>query len=128
MDFDSYKKAGLSLGSGALLICDEDNCIVDIVKVLTNFFCVESCGKCTPCRIGTKRMYDLLTGITKGAGKLEDLEVLNSLSISLFDLSNCGLGQSAGTPVHDMIAYFKTEVEAHIKLGVCPAGICPMHA
>jgi NADP-reducing hydrogenase subunit HndC len=128
MDFDSYKKVGLSLGSGALLICDEDNCIVDIVKVLTNFFCVESCGKCSPCRIGTKRMYELLTGITKGAGKLEDLEVLNSLSISLFDLSNCGLGQSAGTPVHDMIEYFKTEVEAHIKLGVCPAGICPMHA
>jgi NADP-reducing hydrogenase subunit HndC len=128
MDFDSYKKAGLSLGSGALLICDEDNCIVDIVKVLTNFFCVESCGKCTPCRIGTKRMYDLLTGITKGAGKLEDLEELNSLNNSLFDLSNCGLGQSAGTPVRDMIAYFKTEVEAHIKLGVCPAGSCPMHA
>jgi NADP-reducing hydrogenase subunit HndC len=128
MDFDSYNKAGLSLGSGALLICDEDNCIVDIVRVLSNFFCVESCGKCTPCRIGTKRMYDLLTGITKGTGKLEDLEELNSLSISLFDFSNCGLGQSAGTPVRDMIAYFKAEVEAHIKLGVCPAGICPMHA
>lgn len=128
MDFDSYKKVGLSLGSGALLICDEDNCIVDIVKVLTNFFCVESCGKCTPCRIGTKRMYDLLMGITKGTGKLEDLEELKSLNISLFDLSNCGLGQSAGTPVRDMVEYFKTEVEAHIKLGVCPAGICPMHA
>lgn len=128
MDFDSYKKAGLSLGSGALLICDEDNCIVDIVKVLTNFFCVESCGKCTPCRIGTMRMYDLLMGITTGAGKLEDLVALNSLSVSLFDLSNCGLGQSAGTPVRDMLEHFKDEVEAHIKLGVCPAGICPMHS
>ncbi|MGB4595681.1 MAG: NADH-quinone oxidoreductase subunit NuoF [Anaerolineaceae bacterium] len=128
MDFDSYKKAGLSLGSGALLICDEENCIVDIVKVLMNFFCVESCGKCTPCRVGTKRMLDIITDITTGAGKLEQLEQLKSLSDDLYELSNCGLGQSAGTPIRDMLEYFKAEVEAHIKLGVCPTGICPMHA
>ena len=126
MDFDSYKKAGLSLGSGALLICDEDNCIVDIVKVLTNFFCVESCGKCTPCRVGTRRMLDIITGITKGEGKLEQLEQLKLLSNSLFELSHCGLGQTAGTPIRDMLEYFKAEVEAHIKLGICPTGICPM--
>lgn len=126
MDFDSYQKAGLSLGSGALLICDEDNCIVDIVRVLMNFFCVESCGKCTPCRVGTTRVLDIITGITKGEGKLQNLEQLESLSSNLFELSHCGLGQSAGTPVRDMLEYFKAEVEAHIKLGVCPSGICPM--
>jgi len=126
MDFDSYKRAGVSLGSGALLICDEDVCIVDLAKVLLNFFRVECCGKCTPCRIGTKRALDILSDITLGKGKLEDLEELLALSDELTDLSNCGLGQTAGTPIKDMLKYFRAEVEAHIRLGVCPTGVCPM--
>jgi len=127
MDFESYRKAGVSLGSGALLICNDSVCIVDLAVVLTNFFRVESCGKCTPCRIGTKRAYDLLVGISKGQGKMEDLAELETLSHALIALSNCGLGQTAGTPLKDMFNYFRAEVEAHIKLGICPCGICPMH-
>lgn len=127
MDFDSFKRAGVSLGSGALLICNDDTCIVDLAKVLLNFFKVESCGKCTPCRIGTKRAYDILEEITNGKGTLENLDELLTLSQEMRDLSNCGLGQTAGTPLKDMLAYFRAEVEAHIRLGVCPTGVCPMH-
>jgi len=126
MDFDSYKRAGVSLGSGALLICDEEVCIVDLAKVLLNFFRAECCGKCTPCRIGTKRAYDILSEISHGKGKLEDLDELLTLSNELNDLSNCGLGQTAGTPLKDMLKYFRAEVEAHIRLDVCPTGVCPM--
>lgn len=126
MDFDSYKRAGVSLGSGALLICNDEVCIVDLAKVLLNFFRVESCGKCTPCRIGAKRAHDILINISRGKGSLENLDELLTLSKEMLELSNCGLGQTAGTPIRDMLAYFRAEVEAHIKLGVCPTGICPM--
>ncbi|HZK17148.1 MAG TPA: NADH-quinone oxidoreductase subunit NuoF [Anaerolineaceae bacterium] len=128
MDFNSYKKAGVSLGSGALLICNDEVCIVDLAKVLLNFFRVESCGKCTPCRIGTKRAYDILTDISEGKGTLGNLEELTTLNKELLELSNCGLGQTAGTPLRDMLNYFRAEVEAHIRLGVCPTGVCPMEA
>lgn len=127
MDFESFKKAGVALGSGALLICNENVCIVDLAKVLINFFRVESCGKCTPCRIGTKRALDILTNISNGQGKMEDLDELENLSHDLIALSNCGLGQTAGTPLKDMLNYFRAEVEAHIKLGICPSGICQMY-
>jgi len=126
MDFDSFAKAGVALGSGALLICDEDTCVVDLAKVLVNFFRVESCGKCTPCRIGNQRAYTLLTNIANGVGKLEDLEELRTLNDSLTQLSNCGLGQTAGTPLRDVLNHFRAEVEAHIRLKVCPSGVCPM--
>lgn len=127
MDFDSFSKTGVALGSGALLICSDETCVVDLAKVLLNFFEVESCGKCTPCRIGTKRAHDILIGITEGKGSLENLDELLSLGKAMLDLSNCGLGQTAGTPLKDMLTYFRAEVEAHIRLGVCPTGICPMH-
>ena len=127
MDFDSYNKAGVALGSGALLICDEDTCIVDLVKVLLNFFKQESCGKCSPCRIGTSRTYALLNGISEGRGSLRDLDDLLYLADNLANLSNCGLGQTAGVPIRDMLKYFRAEVEAHIRLKVCPTGTCPMH-
>jgi NADP-reducing hydrogenase subunit HndC len=127
MDFDSYNRAGVSLGSGALLICDEDNCVVDLAKVLMNFFQRESCGKCTPCRIGTSRAYAMLTAISEGRGSLKDLDDLTYLSDNLANLSNCGLGQTAGVPIRDILKYFRAEVEAHIRLKVCPSGVCPMH-
>ncbi|WP_303774149.1 NADH-quinone oxidoreductase subunit NuoF [Anaerolinea thermophila] len=126
MDFDSYNKAGVSLGSGALLICDEDTCVVDLAKVLVNFFRKESCGKCTPCRIGTYRAYQILQRISEGQGVLKDLDELLSLSDNLVNLSNCGLGQTAATPIKDILKYFRAEVEAHIRLGVCPTGVCTM--
>lgn len=127
MDFDSFNKAGVALGSGALLICDEETCVIDLAKVLLNFFRKESCGKCSPCRIGTQRSYEILDAISRGEGKLEDLDTLIHLADSMYALSNCGLGQTAGTPVRDILKYFRAEVEAHIRLGVCPAGVCKMH-
>ncbi len=126
MDFDSFSKAGVSLGSGALLICNEDVCVVDLAKVLLNFFRFESCGKCNPCRIGNKRGYEILSNIAEGVGTLQDLKDLQMLSDQLYQLSNCGLGQTAGSPLRDILAHFRAEVEAHIKLKVCPAGVCHM--
>ena len=126
MDFDSYAKAGVAFGSGALLICNEDVCAVDLAKVLVNFFRNESCGKCNPCRVGNQRSYEILTNITEGTGKMSDLEDLKNISDNMFQLSNCGLGQTAGSPIRDILKDFRAEVEAHIRLKVCPSGICPM--
>lgn len=126
MDFDSFAKAGVALGSGALLICDDDTCVVDLAKVLLNFFRKESCGKCNPCRIGNQRAFEILTNISEGTGQLKDLDDMLLLSDNLYQLSNCGLGQTAGAPIRDILTYFRAEVEAHIRLKVCPAGICPM--
>jgi len=126
MDFDSYKKVGVSLGSGALLIANEEVCVVDLAKVLLNFFRKESCGKCNPCRIGNKRAYEILSNISEGVGTMKDLEDMQMMSDQLLQLSNCGLGQTAGSPLNDILKHFRAEVEAHIKLKVCPAGVCPM--
>ncbi len=126
MDYDSFSKAGVSLGSGALLICDENTCVVDLAKVLQNFFRVESCSKCNPCRIGNERAYKILTNISEGTGTMQDLDDLMMISKNLGELSNCGLGQTAGTPIRDVLDHFRAEVEAHIKLKVCPSGVCPM--
>jgi NADP-reducing hydrogenase subunit HndC len=126
MDYDSFSKAGVSMGSGALLICDEDTCVVDLARVLLNFFRVESCGKCNPCRIGTQRAYEMLGNIAAGTATLADLDQLDELADNLYQMSNCGLGQTAGTPLKDILKYFRAEVEAHIRLHVCPAGVCKM--
>ena len=126
MDFDSFAKAGVALGSGALLICDEDTCVIDLAKNLLNFFRKESCGKCTPCRVGTQRAFEILTNISNGTGALQDIDDLIKLSDNLYQLSNCGLGQTAGAPIRDILNYFRAEVEAHIRLKVCPTGVCPM--
>jgi NADP-reducing hydrogenase subunit HndC len=126
MDFESFRKAGVSLGSGALLICDQNTCVVDLVKVLLQFFRFESCGKCTPCRVGTQRAYEILDRISKGQGRLEDLDMLVNLGQEMERASNCGLGQTASVPIRDMLKHFRTETEAHILLGSCPAGVCQM--
>ena len=126
MDFDSFSKAGVALGSGALLICNEETCVVDLARVLLNFFRFESCGKCNPCRIGNQRAHQILTNISEGTGTMEDLDNLQNLSQNLYELSNCGLGQTAGTPIRDILNNFRAEVEAHVRLKVCPAGICSM--
>jgi NADP-reducing hydrogenase subunit HndC len=126
MDFDSFNKSGVALGSGALLVCNEDVCVVDLAKVLLNFFRGESCGKCNPCRIGNQRAYQILTNISEGTGTLKDMDDLLLLSDYLYQMSNCGLGQTAGTPIRDILTHFRAEVEAHIRLKVCPAGVCSM--
>lgn len=126
MDFESYSKAGVALGSGALLICNEDKCIVDLTKVLLNFFKNESCGKCNPCRIGNERAYHILDKISEGTATLKDLDDLEKIGQFLYEMSNCGLGQTAASPIRDMLKYFRAEVEAHIRLKTCPVGSCPM--
>jgi NADP-reducing hydrogenase subunit HndC len=126
MDFDSFNRAGVSLGSGALLVCNEDTCVVDLARVLLNFFRRESCGKCTPCRVGTERAYQVLTNLSEGTAAMSDLDDLERLSDGLSRLSNCGLGQSAAVPLRDILRHFRAEVEAHIRLKVCPAGACSM--
>jgi NADP-reducing hydrogenase subunit HndC len=126
MDFESFRKAGVSLGSGALLVCDDSNCVVDLAKTLIQFFRFESCGKCTPCRVGTQRAYEILARLVDGAGVMEDLDELKFLCDNMEQLSNCGLGQTAAVPIRDILKHFRAEVEAHIRLGVCPAGVCPM--
>jgi NADP-reducing hydrogenase subunit HndC len=126
MDFESFRKAGVSLGSGALLICDQNTCIVDLVKVLLQFFRFESCGKCTPCRVGTQRAYEIVDRISQGQGRLEDLDTLIGIGQEMERTSNCGLGQTAAVPIRDMLKHFRTETEAHILLGTCPTGVCVM--
>ena len=126
MDFESFNKAGVALGSGALLICNEDTCIVDLCKVLVNFFKNESCGKCNPCRIGNDRAYQILSNISEGVGTMQDMKDLESIEMYLYQMSNCGLGQTAGTPIKDTLSHFRAEVEAHIKLKICPTGVCRM--
>jgi NADP-reducing hydrogenase subunit HndC len=126
MDYDSYAKAGVSMGSGALLICDEDTCVVDLAKVLLNFFRFESCGKCNPCRIGNQRAFQILTNISEGLGSMNDIDALQDISKWLYEMSNCGLGQTAGSPIKDILNHFREEVEAHIQQKECPAGVCAM--
>ena len=126
MDFASFKKTGVSLGSGALLICDESVCVVDLARVLLNFFRTESCGKCTPCRVGTLRAYNILTRMSEGGGSMQNIAELESLSENLVQLANCGLGNTAGTGLTGVLTHFRAEVEAHIKLQVCPTGVCVM--
>ncbi|HPS32178.1 MAG TPA: NADH-quinone oxidoreductase subunit NuoF [Anaerolineaceae bacterium] len=126
MDFASFAKAGVVLGSGALLICNDSVCVVDLARVLLNFFRKESCGKCAPCRICTQKAYEILTNISTGHGSLQDLDALREISVQLNELSTCGLGQTAAVPLRDTLNHFRDEVEAHIRLKVCPAGVCSM--
>jgi len=126
MDFESFRRAGASLGSGALLVCDEHTCVVDLAKVLMQFFRFESCGKCTPCRIGTQRSYEIICRISEGKGLLSDLDMLQRLGEYMTEVSNCGLGQTASTATRDILKHFREEVEAHIVAHICPAGVCPV--
>jgi NADP-reducing hydrogenase subunit HndC len=124
MDFESFRKAGVSLGSGALLICDEHTCVVDLAKVLMQFFRYECCAKCTPCRVGTQRLYQIVSDIAAGSASMQDLDELQSLGQDMELLSNCGLGQTASTAVRDILKYFHHEVEEHIRERHCSAGVC----
>ncbi len=124
VDYDSLVSSGAMMGSGGLVIMDEETCMVDVAKFFLNFSQKESCGKCTPCREGTKRMYEILDRITKGEGKLEDLETLERLGKVMKTTSLCGLGQTAPNPVLSTLHYFRDEYIAHIVEKRCPAGTC----
>ena len=124
IDYDNLIAIGSMMGSGGLIVMDEDNCMVDIAKFFLEFTVDESCGKCTPCRIGTKRMYEILDKITKGQGTLEDLDKLEELANYIKANSLCGLGQTAPNPVLSTLRYFKDEYIAHVVEKRCPAGVC----
>ncbi len=124
IDYDSLTKAGAIMGSGGLVVMDDRTCMVDLAKYFLSFTQKESCGKCTPCREGTKRMLEILERITEGEGKPEDLDTLDSLAHSIKDSSLCGLGQTCPNPVLTTIRYFRHEYEEHINEGYCRSGIC----
>ena len=124
IDFDNLVKKGSMMGSGGAIVMDEDNCMVNIAKFYMEFICDESCGKCTPCRIGTKRMLEILTRITDGKGTMEDLKELEELSQTVKSNSLCALGQTAANPINSTIAHFRDEYIAHIVDKKCPAHVC----
>ena len=124
IDYDNLISIGSMMGSGGLIVMDEDNCMVDIAKFFLEFTVDESCGKCTPCRVGTKRLYEILDKITKGQGTLEDLDRLEELSKYIKENSLCGLGQTAPNPVLSTLRYFKDEYIAHVVDKRCPSGVC----
>ncbi len=124
IDYESLAALGSIIGSGGMIVMDEDNCMVDIARFFMDFIVDESCGKCTPCREGTKRMLEILTRITEGNGQEGDIEKLEDLASSIKDAALCALGQTAPNPVLSTIKYFRDEYEAHIKDKRCPAGVC----
>ncbi len=124
IDYDNLISIGSMMGSGGLIVMDEDNCMVDIAKFFLEFTVDESCGKCTPCRIGTKRLYEILEKITEGKGTLEDLDKMEELCYYIKDNALCGLGQTAPNPVLSTLRFFKDEYMAHVVDKKCPAGVC----
>jgi NADH:ubiquinone oxidoreductase subunit F (NADH-binding) len=124
IDYESLASVGSIMGSGGLVVMDESTCMVDVARYFLTFTQTESCGKCVPCRIGTKRMLETLTRITAGHGKIEDIALLEKLAVSIKASSLCGLGQSAPNPVLTTLKYFRHEYEAHILEKHCPAAQC----
>ncbi len=124
IDYENLTAVGSMIGSGGLIVMDEDTCMVDVAKFFLEFTADESCGKCTPCRIGTKRMLEILTRITQGKGHVGDVEKLERLAAVIKDSALCGLGQTAPNPVLSTIKYFRNEYDSHIIDKICPAGSC----
>ena len=124
VDYESLAKVGSIVGSGGMIVLDEDNCMVNMAKYFIEFTQSESCGKCVPCRIGTKRLLEILSRITKGEGREGDIELLEKLSLGIKSTSLCGLGQTAPNPVLSTLKYFREEYEAHIRDKKCPAKTC----
>jgi NADH-quinone oxidoreductase subunit F len=125
IDYESLTELGAIMGSGGLIVMDEDTCMVDMARFFLEFVQEESCGKCTPCRVGTKRMLEILTNICRGKGREGDIERLIDLGETIRDASLCALGQTAPNPVLSTIRYFRDEYEAHIRDKKCAAGVCP---
>ncbi|MCD6579775.1 NADH-quinone oxidoreductase subunit NuoF [bacterium] len=124
VDYDSLNNTGAIMGSGGMVVMDENSCMVDVAKFFLSFVVEESCGKCTFCRIGNKRMFEILDRITKGKGEMKDLDELEKLAYQVKNGSLCGLGQTAPNPVLTSLKYFRDEYIAHIKEKKCPAGVC----
>ncbi|MBI5957078.1 MAG: NADH-quinone oxidoreductase subunit NuoF [Chloroflexi bacterium] len=126
MDYDSLAEVGATMGSGAVLVGDDRVCVVDLLKATMRFFAYESCGKCTPCRLGTARLYEILSRLVRGEGQASDLEDMDVIARNMALASYCGLGQAAPTAVLSALKHFRAEVEAHARGKACPAGACAM--
>jgi len=124
IEYDTLVAIGSMMGSGGMIVVDEDNCMVDVARFFLDFTRDESCGKCTPCRIGTKRLLEILIKITEGKGTLEDLDKLEKLALEIKASALCGLGQTAPNPVLSTLKYFRDEYIAHVVDKKCPAGVC----
>jgi len=124
IEYDTLVAMGSMMGSGGMIVLDEDNCMVDVARFFLDFTRDESCGKCTPCRVGTKRMLEMLEKITEGKATLEDLDKLEKLALSIKASALCGLGQTAPNPVLSTLKYFRDEYVAHVVDKKCPAGVC----
>jgi ferredoxin len=124
IDFEHLQKLGSIMGSGGMIVMDEDDCIVDVAKFYLEFTVEESCGKCAPCRIGGRKLYNILDKISKGNGTPEDLEKIKSIGHTMQKASLCGLGQTAPNPALSSMHYFADEYKAHIEDKMCPAGVC----
>jgi NADH:ubiquinone oxidoreductase subunit F (NADH-binding)/NAD-dependent dihydropyrimidine dehydrogenase PreA subunit len=124
VDFDSLSAVGSMMGSGGIIVLDEDDCMVNVAKFYMDFIVDESCGKCTPCRVGTKRMLETLEKITDGKGTEQDLDELENLGEVILTASLCGLGQTAANPILSTLRYFRHEYIAHVRDKKCPAGSC----
>jgi NADH:ubiquinone oxidoreductase subunit F (NADH-binding)/(2Fe-2S) ferredoxin len=124
VDFDALSKVGSMMGSGGMIVMDEDTCMVDVARYFLDFLAEESCGKCTPCREGVRIMHDILTRITQGEGRDGDIELLEEIGLGVQRSSLCGLGQSAPNPLLSTIRYYRDEYEAHIRDKKCPGGVC----
>ena len=124
IDYDELTKLGSMMGSGGMIVMDEDSCMVDVARYFTDFLCDESCGKCLPCREGLRQMREILTDITEGKGTEEDLGLLEELAPVIADTALCALGQTAPNPVMSTLRYFRDEYEAHIREKRCPAYQC----
>jgi NADH:ubiquinone oxidoreductase subunit F (NADH-binding)/NADH:ubiquinone oxidoreductase subunit E len=127
LDFKSMAAAGSMLGSGAIVVCAEGRCMLDMALNAVKFFRNESCGKCVPCRVGSQKMVDILTGWTQGKGTKADFEMVSDLTEALKLTSICGLGQFAHSPISSVLQHFRAEIEAHVFQKRCPEGVCPMH-
>lgn len=124
LDYEALRHAGAMIGSGGLVVMGQDTCMVEVAKFFMSFVQNESCGKCVPCREGTKRMLELLVNITEGRAQEEDLSLLEELAVAVQDGSLCGLGKTAPNPVLTTLKYFRHEYEAHVRDKKCPAGVC----
>ena len=124
VDYESLREIGSMMGSGGMVVMDNTTCMVNMARFFLSFTENESCGQCVPCRIGTKRLLEILTRITEGKGKNGDIETLLELSHDIKETSLCGLGQSAPNPILSTIRFYRDEYEAHINDGLCPAGAC----
>ena len=124
MDYDNLIKAGAMVGSGGLVVMNEDTCIVEVARFFMHFTQNESCGKCVPCREGTKNMLKILEKIVRGQGEMKDLDTLEELALAVKEGSLCGLGKTAPNPVLSTLKYFRDEYISHIKDKRCPAGVC----